>query len=272
VKFAERLEDAARRNESHLCVGLDPDPRDVPDESLLEWAHNIVDATKDLVCCYKPNSAFYEVRGPVGWMALKEIIASIPNGLPVILDAKRADVPNTAIAYARAAFETLGAGAVTISPYMGTDSVAPFLAYPDNAVFVCCRTSNAGASEFQDLTVTDGRQTRMLFEQVACVALEWARTGPAGVGLVAGATNPEHIRQIRAICGDQWLLVPGVGPQGGDLERAVLAAQDRSGGRFFINASRSVAAPPSQAHYAELAEGSARSLRAKIEAVLPVPA
>ena len=267
VDFAQLLESAVVRNKSHLCVGLDP-ALDW-DCDVLAWGLDVVEATQDLVCCYKPNVAFYEARGWAGWKALGDLIARIPSEIPVILDAKRADVPNTATAYAHAAFETLNASAVTINPYMGTDAVRPFLNYPGRAVFVCCRTSNPDASEFQDLAVSP--RGRTLFEEVATHALEWSRISRGSVGLVAGATESHHIPAVRKICPDQWLLVPGVGPQGGDLEGAVQAA-DSARGRFIINASRSVALAPSPSGFANAARQAAERMRDRINAARPVPA
>jgi orotidine-5'-phosphate decarboxylase len=238
MRFVDQLEAAAVRNQSRLCVGLDPVRDRIPGNDVLAWGQAIINATSDLVCCYKPNSAFYEALGTEGYEILRETIASVPTGIPVLLDAKRGDIGSTAEAYARAAFEVLAAGAVTVSPYLGGDTIEPFLAYEGRAVFVLCRTSNPGAGELQDLPVMAEGGARPFYEIVAERCSIWNRDGD--VGLVAGATYPHEIERIRAICPDQMLLVPGIGTQGGELAAAVAAAASSSGGRFLVNVSRQV--------------------------------
>jgi len=272
VRFGERVAGAAAANRSHLCVGLDPEPERIPGGDLLAWARAIIAATRDLVCCYKPNSAFYEALGRHGWEILAEVIASVPPEIPVLLDAKRGDVGNTARAYARAAFEVLGAGAVTVNPYLGEDSLAPFLAYPDRAIFILCRTSNPGAGDFQDLRVTPNMPAagkggaKPLYEAVAERARCWNRDG--NVGLVTGATYPSEVARVRAICPDQLLLIPGVGAQGGDLAAAALAARDAHGGGFLLSSSRQVTFASTGDDFAVAARNAAEQLRAAIERVL----
>src|SRR5437879_9796939 len=163
--FQERLQAAARANNSWLCVGLDPDPSAVPTGLALDtFLHGIVDATRDLVCCYKPNLAFYEALGMPGQHILRSLLASLPGDVPVLIDAKRGDTPQTMRVYARAIFEDLDADAVTVSPYLGGDSLEPFFVYPDRGVFVLCKTSNPSAGEIQDLVVDGGEP---LFLRVA---------------------------------------------------------------------------------------------------------
>jgi orotidine-5'-phosphate decarboxylase len=266
MRFVDRLKQAAVGNQSRLCVGLDPVAERI-DGGLVAWGRELIAATSDLVCCYKPNSGFYEGFGLRGWEALRETIALVPPTIPVVLDAKRGDIGSTAEAYARAAFEILGAAAVTVSPYLGGDTLEPFLEYEDRAVFVLCRTSNPGAGEFQDLPIAPAGGTddvRPLYEFVAERCRTWNRDG--NVGLVAGATYPGDIARIRAICPEQVLLVPGVGTQGGDLDASVAAARDSTGGGFMINASRQVIYASPGPNFASAAREAASELRGQIEA------
>jgi orotidine-5'-phosphate decarboxylase len=234
--FRAKYNAAVSRNQSLLCVGLDPDPTRIPPGvRTLDFLRDVIDATADLVCCYKPNAAFFEQDGASGWELLRAVIAAVPPEIPVLLDAKRADVPNTAVAYARAVFDVLGADAVTVNPYLGGDGVEPFLAYEDRHAFVLCRTSNPGAGDLQDVVLADGRA---LYEHVAGLAAAWNTRG--NVGLVLGATYPEQAARVRAIAPDLLFLVPGVGAQEGDLEAAVRASIDASGTGILVNASRSV--------------------------------
>jgi orotidine-5'-phosphate decarboxylase len=234
--FRAKYDAAVARNHSLLCVGLDPDPARIPaGVSNVDFLRTVVAATADLVCCYKPNAAFFEQHGAAGWEQLHEVIALVPDDVPVLLDAKRGDVPNTAEAYARAVFEQLGADAVTGNPYLGGEGLDPFLAYEDRHTFVLCRTSNPGAGELQDIEVAGGRT---LYEHVAMLANGWNTRG--NVGLVLGATYPEQAARVRALAPDLLFLVPGVGAQEGDLEAAVRASADAQGGGILVNASRSV--------------------------------
>ena len=255
MNFFDHLLQTAVGNDSLLCVGLDPRPEQIPADILTEhdpiFAFNrqIVDATRDLVCAYKPNYAFYEACGLEGLRALRRTIDYIGDAVPVILDAKRSDIGSTAAAYARAAFETWGAGAVTVAPYLGSDAVAPFLAHADRGVFLLCHTSNPSAAELQ--TVDCGGEP--LYLRVARQAMEWA--GAERLGLVVGATYPDALRAVRQVTPQAWLLVPGVGAQGGDLEAAVAAGLRADGLGMVINASRAVCyAPDPRAAAAQLRE------------------
>jgi uridine monophosphate synthetase len=233
LDFFDWLEQRARQVSSLVCVGLDPRARDPV--TVGEECRRIIDATADYACAFKPNSAFFEAFGSQGASVLREVIAHVPPGIPVILDAKRGDIASTAEAYATAAFDVFGAHAVTVSPYLGGEALAPFLARPDRAAFVLCRTSNPGAGEFQALDA--GGQS--LFEAVACHAPHWS--AHRNVGLVVGATDPEALARVRRVAPDLWLLVPGVGAQGGDLEAALKAGLRSDGLGLLINASRSIA-------------------------------
>lgn len=232
--FYEKLIGTIERNDSLLCVGLDPRPERISAGSVLDFNRRIIDATHDLVCAYKPNLAFYEALGPPGLETLQRTIACVPAGIPVILDAKRGDIGSTAEAYARASFETWGADAVTVNPYMGRDAVEPFAAYTDRGVFLLCHTSNPGAHDLQTLSVRGDP----LYLTVARRAMEWNSHG--NIGLVMGATFPEALRAVREIAPRMWILLPGVGAQGGDLEAALAAGLDADGRGVVVNVSRGV--------------------------------
>jgi len=238
LTFLEKLAAAAERNLSRLCVGLDPDSARIGGD-VAAFNRAIMEATADLVCCYKPNIAFYEALGRAGFEALKATIAAVPDGIPVVLDAKRGDVPNTAAAYARALFDEWGADAVTVNPYLGEDSLEPFLRRAERGVFVVCRTSNPGARDLQDLPVrrVDGRE-EPLYLQVAERVNGWNRLGNAG--LVVGATYPAELVLVRERCPELPILVPGVGAQQGELAASVRAADNGRPWGFLINASRGV--------------------------------
>ncbi len=264
--FRAKYEAAVERNDSLLCVGLDPDPALMPaGVDSVDFLRSIIEATSDLVCCYKPNAAFFEADGKAGVAALRAVIEAIPEQIPVLLDAKRGDIGNSSAFYARAVFEHLGADAVTVSPYLGEDGLEPFFDYRERHSFVLCRTSNPSAGDLQDLPVTtDGRP---LYEHVALLANRWNNRG--NVGLVVGATYPAEAARIRELCPGLLFLVPGVGAQSGDLEAAVRAASDASGGGLILNASRAVLYAGHSAGdggYARAARGAASDLRDAINA------
>ena len=261
--FVDKLRRATEANESLLCVGLDPDPRLMPINDVFEFNRAIVDATRDAVCCYKPNLAFYEAFGPPGLEALKRTVEHIGGDVPVIGDAKRGDIGNTARAYASALFDYYGFDAVTANPYMGGDTLAPFLDYAGRGVFVVCRTSNPGSGDFQSLPVTrvNGEQ-RPLYMEVAARCNEWNVSG--GVGLVVGATYAEELRQVRGLCPDLPILIPGIGAQGGDLRASVVNGLDGRGGGILISASRQVIYASKGPNFAERARDAALDLRNRI--------
>jgi len=256
VRFVSRLLDASRRNSSLLCVGLDPDPAKMPVKDVFEFNKAIIDATADLVCSYKPNLAFYEALGVRGLQALKKTVAYIPKNIPVIGDAKRGDIGNTAIAYARALFGYYKFDAVTLNPYLGYDSVEPFLDYKDKGVFVLCRTSNSSASDFQDLVDNFGMK---FYQSVALRAGDWNIAG--NVGLVVGATYPEELREIRKLCPEMLLLIPGIGAQGGDLEQSVKYGVDANKEKAIIVAARQVIYASQGADFARAARQAGSELR-----------
>jgi len=237
MEFYAWLAEEARRNDSLLCAGLDLDPQQLaPGQDQFDSSRAIIDATRHLVCAYKPNFAFYEAAGPAGLEALRRTIAYIHDttSVPVILDAKRGDIGSTAQAYARAAFEVWGADAITVNPYLGADSLSPFLAYADRGVFVLCHTSNPGAADFQTLRCPD----RPLYEVVAEQAAAW------GTALVVGATYPEALARIRTLAPQAWILLPGVGAQGGDLQAALAAGLRDDGLGIVVNVSRGISHAP----------------------------
>lgn len=273
MTFTESLVQTIAARRSHLCVGLDPDLGALPTEfepdpdEVLRFVTGIVEATVEFAAAYKPNSAFYEVMGPAGMEVLQAVIASVPTEIPVILDAKRGDIDNTDLAYASAAFDVFGAAAVTVSPYMGGDSLEPFTRRDDRGVFVICHTSNPGAREIQELVLGDGRP---LYLEVATRCRDWNVNG--NVGLVAGATFAADLAAIRAECPGMPILVPGVGAQAGDLEAAVKAAAGDGGGEpFLVSASRAISGASRGADFQHAAADAAARLRDAIEVASRIP-
>ena len=261
--FRARLEDASKRNSSLLCVGLDPDPAQISDGDIYAFCHAIIEATVDLVCAYKLNLAFYEAHGAEGYRAMTRIVEAIDGRVPVIADAKRNDIGNSARFYAKGLFESFGFDAATVNPYLGGDSLEPFLEYADKGVLILCRTSNPGGQDLQGLIVELDGQRMPLYEAVARRALEWNTRG--NVGLVTGATFPAEARRVREICPDMSLLLPGVGTQGGELEEAISATLDSGGGGVIVNVSRGVLYASTGADFAEAARTAADDWRSRIE-------
>ena len=242
MNFFEQFEQRAREIDSLLCVGLDPRTTDAT--SAREECFRLIDATSEFALAFKPNAAFFEAFGVAGVAALKDVIAHVPTGIPVILDAKRGDIADTAEAYARAAFDELGAQAITLNPYLGGEALRPFLARSDRGAFVLCKTSNPGADEFQGSRVQEAGGKRqdaggMLYEVVAQHAQQWNVNG--NVGLVVGATDPQALVKVRAAAPDLWFLVPGIGAQGGDLKASLEAGLRPDGLGLIINVSRQIA-------------------------------
>lgn len=302
--FRELLE-ARWAEGKFVCVGLDSEQSKIPPNAhrtggircglsetarytFVEFNERIVDATKDLVCAYKPNAAFYEAYGDAGLIALRETIAHIRKvapDVPVIFDAKRADIGNTNEEYAKAAFNYLDADAITVHPYLGQEALKPFLDRKDKGIIVLCRTSNPGAGEFQDLTIPLGKESpnlraierhlgreipsggMPLYQYVAYrIATEWNKNG--NCALVVGATYPDELRAVREIVGDLPILIPGIGAQGGDLEKTVAAGKDARGRGMIINSSRGIIFASKGADFAEAARRETQKLHDAITACL----
>jgi orotidine-5'-phosphate decarboxylase len=245
MTFTEQLNSAWKLQNSLLCVGLDPDPAKFPMglelKNTFEFCKGIIDATATYACCFKPQIAYFSSNRQEG--ALEELIAyaheAYPS-IPIILDAKRGDIGATAEQYAREAFERYKADALTVSPYMGLDSMEPYMAYPNKGIIVLCRTSNRGGSDLQSLKVQPpGQNTLPLYEHVAKLASSaWNRNGQ--IGLVVGATFPEELQRVRKIVGNMPLLVPGIGAQGGDIEATVTNGCDDHLNGMMISSSRAI--------------------------------
>jgi len=228
-----------REKESYLCVGLDPDLTKIPrhllstEDPIFEFNKQIIDATQDLCVAYKLNTAFYESLGVAGWTSLHKTIRHIPKDQFIIADAKRGDIGNTSTQYAKAFFDTLGCDAITVAPYMGEDSVKPFLEFPEKWAIVLGLTSNPGAKDFEMLQTGDEK----LFEKVLRKVQEWGT--PDSLMFVIGATQPEEFVKIRQIVPDHFFLVPGVGFQGGSLEEISKKAMNKDCG-LLVNVSRAI--------------------------------
>ncbi len=271
MNFMHALATAWNDRNSLLCVGLDPDPLRLPAhlkgraDAILQFCSAIVDATADLVCCFKPQIAYFSAcRAEEQLEALIAHIHSRHPGIPVILDAKRGDIGSTAEQYAIEAFERYQADAVTINPYLGRDSVTPYLAYRDKGVILLCRTSNPGGSDLQFLDVGGEK----LYERLArLVSDEWNEGGQCG--LVVGATFPRELARVRALAGKMPMLVPGIGAQGGDIEATVRAGCNSDGNGLMINSSRAILYAGSGEDYAEAARSVARQTREAINSHRP---
>jgi orotidine-5'-phosphate decarboxylase len=263
MSFRDKLARTSEANRSLLCVGLDPDPRRLPIDDVAAFLVGVIEATRDLVCAFKANLAFYEALGDEGSAALRAVRRAVPDDVPLIGDAKRGDVANTSAAYAEALFDRDGFDAVTVNPYLGGDALAAFLEHADRGVIVVCRTSNPGAGEFQDLLVEFEGERRPLYEAVALRARAWNTRG--NVALVAGATYPQEMARLRKLCPELPFLAPGIGAQAGEIEAAVQAGLDADGGGMIINASRQVLYASRGAAWADAARVEAQSLRDAIE-------
>ena len=267
MTFIESLGAAWAKNNSLLCVGLDPDPAKFPahlkgrPDAIFEFCSSIADATADLVCCFKPQIAYFAARRAED--QLEALIAHIHAkhpGIPVILDAKRGDIGSTAEQYAVEIFERYRADAITVNPYMGRDSIDPYLAYGDKGVILLCRTSNPGGSDLQFLDVGGDGQPEKLYERVArLVANDWNSSGQCA--LVVGATFPAEIARVREIVGEMPLLVPGIGAQGGDVQATMDAGRTANGTGLMINSSRAILYAGKDENYAASARRVAQETR-----------
>ena len=264
--FYTRIERAWSKNNSLVCVGLDPHPEKIPDHlrstenPIFEFNKAIIDATADLVCAYKPQCAFYAAQEAESQLAMTiEYVLEHHSDIPVILDAKRGDIGNTASMYAQEAFDRFKADAVTVNPFLGGDSLQPFLQRKDKGVIILCRTSNPGARDLQDLDIHGKR----LYEIIATKASqEWNFNN--NVLLVVGATYPEELREIRSLIGNMPLLVPGIGAQGADIKAAVVNGKTPQGTGMIINSSRGIIYAGSGTTFAEAARNATEKLRKEI--------
>lgn len=262
----EQLAEQIRKKQSYLCVGLDTDITKIPAHLLSEpnpvltFNRAIIEATADLCVAYKPNTAFYESRGSEGWQTLEQTLAAVPQDILTIADAKRGDIGNTSAMYARAFFEQMNVDAVTVAPYMGADSVKPFLGFRDKWAIVLALTSNAGSADFQTLTLQN-EQTR-LYETVIQKCMSWASADE--LMFVVGATQAAEIAHIRSLAPDYFFLVPGVGAQGGDLDEVSRLGFNKSVG-LLVNASRSILYASSGKDFAEKAREEAQRLQQQMQ-------
>jgi len=263
MRFSKKFENIVKKNNSLLCVGLDIDKEKMPNflfttskTPYLDFNKSIIDSTKDLVCAYKLNMAFYEYFGRDGFDLLEKTINYIPKDIVIILDGKRNDIGNTAKKYAQSLYETLKADAVTVNPYLGIDGVKPFLEFKEKYCFILCRTSNSSAKDFQDIKAMD----ISLYEKVAYKIKEWNSIGNCGA--VVGATYPKELKLIRSILGDDtYLLIPGIGTQGGDVKKTIKFGTNSRGNNAIINSSRGIIYSGKDDKYSEKIRKSAEEIR-----------
>ena len=276
MTFTDMLRDATAQNNSLLCVGLDPEPTRFPAgmqgdaHKIYDFCAAIVDATADLVCAFKPQIAYFAAHSAEDQLErlMQHMRANAPH-VPVILDAKRGDIGSTAEQYAREAFERYGADAVTLSPFMGFDSVEPYLQYPGKGAFLLCRTSNPGGEDFQNQRLASVEGQPLLYEHIARLAQgPWNKNGQ--LGLVVGATYPAEIERVRAIAPQVPLLIPGVGAQGGDAAATVRAGW-RQDGPIIVNSSRAILYASNGEDFAAAARHEAQRTRNLLQAAIPLP-
>ena len=264
MQFIEKLLNISRKNNSLVCVGLDTDIGKIPekflkdDDPVLSFNKCIIDRTCDIVSAYKVNSAFYEVYGEKGWLSFKNTISYIPKEVVTIADVKRGDIGNTAAHYAEAFLSRMGCDAVTVNPYLGHDSIIPFLEYKDKGVFILCLTSNIGSGDFQKLKV-NGKYVYQIVAEKIIQLNEYKNCG-----LVVGATYPEELKLIRETAPDMPFLLPGIGAQGGDLQKTVEFGTDSNGELAVINSSRGIIYKSKGDDFADAARKAADELRNQI--------
>ncbi|KKS98498.1 MAG: orotidine 5'-phosphate decarboxylase, orotidine-5'-phosphate decarboxylase [Candidatus Gottesmanbacteria bacterium GW2011_GWA2_43_14] len=257
MKFKDKLKAVSLKNNSLVCIGLDSETGKLPgfiqkgEHPKSTFNKAIIEATHNLVCAYKPNTAFYEALGSAGIEALKmtcDYLKEKYPEIPVIIDAKRADIGNTNSGYVKFIFDYLGADAVTLHPYLGKDALSPFLERADKGIFILCRTSNPGAGEFQDLAVNGKKLFQIVAENVVN---NWNEK--ENCGLVVGATYPAELEIVRHIAGEMPILIPGIGAQGGEIEKTVKAGVDNQGLNAIINSSRNIIFASAGSNFADKA-------------------
>lgn len=275
ASVADRLTAAMTAANSLLCVGLDPDLSRFPTHlqhdprAIVQFNAAIIEATADLVCAYKPNLGFYVASGLTGIEALIETRKLIPRHLPVILDCKVGDIGNTARAYAKGYFDEWDFDLVTANPYLGEESLEPFFSHGERGILLLAKTSNRSSGDFQDVVVRNDEDGEPLYLHVARRAAGWAKTYPATIGLVVGATYPAQLREVRQVCPDLPLLLPGVGAQAGDLEASVRAGIDSAGRGLIVSSSRSIIYAGDGPDFAQQARAAAIAARDEINRYRP---
>jgi len=266
----EQLFEQILLKKSYLCIGLDTDPQKLPqhlldtEDPVFEFNRQIVEATADLCVAYKPNIAFYEAQGPQGWISLAKTLEVIPDEIFTIADAKRGDIGNTSELYARAFFENMNFDSITVAPYMGADSVKPFLVQPGKWVILLALTSNPGSQDFQMLKLADGNE-EYLFEQVLRTSSGWSTAGQ--MMYVVGATQAEYVQRVRALVPEHFLLVPGIGAQGGSLKEISRLGMNRQCS-LLVNSSRAIIYASSGRDFAEKAREAALAVQREMEVLL----
>jgi orotidine-5'-phosphate decarboxylase len=260
MTFTQRLREVQTKQNSLLCIGLDVDVEKIPEHlksaenPALEFNRQIIKATQDIVCAYKPNLAFYESLGERGWRTLHETLRLIPKSIITIGDGKRGDIGHTSNQHAKSLFDDFDFNAITVNPYMGFDSVEPFLKNPEKGIFILALTSNPGSKDFQRLKVG----AKSLYEKVIQMAKKWNIN--QNIGLVIGATHPKELQRIRKIVPEMPILIPGIGKQGGDLKAVIHYGCDKNGQLAIINASRSIIYASSGKDFAEAARAEAKRI------------
>jgi orotidine-5'-phosphate decarboxylase len=258
-----------KAKKSYLCVGLDTDPEKIPQyllasqDPVFEFNRQIIDATHEYCIAYKPNIAFYEAQGPKGWESLQKTLEYIPRDIFTIADAKRGDIGNTSALYAKAFFQNHDFDAVTVAPYMGEDSVKPFLSYPGKWVILLAHTSNPGSADFQ--LIESRKSGRKLYEEVMVKAQEWASCEQ--LMFVVGATHADKIAAMRKLAPDYFFLIPGVGAQGGDLDLVSSSGMNEKCG-LLVNSTRAIIYASDKKDFAEVAGKEARKLQQEMNRYL----
>ncbi|MBS1683056.1 MAG: orotidine-5'-phosphate decarboxylase [Bacteroidetes bacterium] len=263
-----QLFEQIKKKKSYLCIGLDTDLEKIPkhllksEDPVFEFNKQIIDATHEFCVAYKPNTAFYEALGASGWVSLKKTLDYIPKDCFTIADAKRGDIGNTSSLYARAFFRQMDFDAITVAPYMGEDSVKPFLEFEDKWVILLIHTSNSGSTDFQRIETRDGK---FLFEEVIFASQRWAT--PDRMMYVVGATHPEKFEEIRKLAPDHFFLVPGIGAQGGDLEAVSKAGMNEQCG-LLVNSSRAIIYASANENFADAARKEAKTVQLQMSKFL----
>ncbi|MEQ6167388.1 orotidine-5'-phosphate decarboxylase [Ekhidna sp. MALMAid0563] len=265
----QQLFEQIKKKESFLCVGLDTDIKKIPEhllkneDPIFEFNKQIIDATHQYAVAYKPNTAFYEAQGAKGWESLQKTLEYIPDNIFTIADAKRADIGNTSSMYARAFFENMNFDSVTVAPYMGSDSVKPFLEFNRKWVIILAATSNPGGLDFQDIIV--GNDGEKLYERVIRKSAEWGNAN--NIMYVVGATRPEALMGIRRMIPEHFLLIPGVGAQGGDLQTVCKYGMNKHCG-LLVNSSRGIIYSDTSENFAEAAGNAAHKIQVEMAQIL----